>query len=153
MTESIVELSQYSLKVGKRFLLKNITWNIKKGENWLLFGLNGCGKTTLLSAIAGYKTGQNGTLKVFGESYNENNILPFRQRFAFVSSSFYDKIYTTEAIINIVLSGKTGLLGLDGVPMSQDIKRAYSLLERFHLKGEKTILIKLYRKGSGKVYC
>lgn len=147
MEESVIKLLQFSLKTGNRYLLKNITWDIQKGENWLLYGLNGCGKTTLLSAIVGYKTGQQGELQVFGEAYNRDNILSFRQKIAFVSSSFYDKLYTSEAILNIVLSGKQGLLGLDHFPLPEDIQKAYRLLEQFHLKGREDHSYQTLSKG------
>ncbi|MBR2009885.1 MAG: ATP-binding cassette domain-containing protein, partial [Peptococcaceae bacterium] len=35
-------------------ILKNIDWQVEAGEHWIILGLNGCGKTTLLEMINGY---------------------------------------------------------------------------------------------------
>lgn len=61
--EVIVEIEGLSFKVGKRYLLDHINWKIKKGENWVVFGMNGSGKTTLLSMIAGFGNPTIGVIK------------------------------------------------------------------------------------------
>lgn len=53
MSKKAVEVENLYIASGNRYLLQNINWQINEGENWILFGENGCGKTTLLSAIAG----------------------------------------------------------------------------------------------------
>lgn len=60
---AILKAENLSLKNGSKYILKDLNWEVKSGENWVLFGLNGCGKTTLLSILAGYKSGN------FGETY------------------------------------------------------------------------------------
>ena len=45
---AIVNIKNLNYKVGQRYLLRDITWEIKKGERWMVFGLNGSGTTTLL---------------------------------------------------------------------------------------------------------
>lgn len=82
MSEHIVSVQHLSCKVGNRYLLKDINWQIKRGDNWILFGLNGCGKTTLLSVIAGYKASLQGEVAVFGEHYTEENWQALRRRIA-----------------------------------------------------------------------
>lgn len=37
----IVKLEEVGLKRNGQWILKNINWEIKKGENWILYGLNG----------------------------------------------------------------------------------------------------------------
>lgn len=37
---------------GKR-ILSNVNWQIRKGENWVVLGSNGSGKTTMLSTLLG----------------------------------------------------------------------------------------------------
>ena len=47
-------------------VLRNISFNVKKGEAVGLVGKNGCGKSTMLKTIAGVLTPTMGTVKVNG---------------------------------------------------------------------------------------
>ena len=134
MSENIIETSRLSVKIGHRYILHDIDWQVKKGEHWVVFGLNGSGKTTLLSIIAGFKEPTSGQLKIFGQSYSNSNILDFRQRIGWVSASFYDKLYTRESALDIVLSGKFGTLGIRGAVEDEDVRLAKRLLCELKLR-------------------
>ena len=124
----IVKTSNLSCQSGFRYLLKEINWEVKRGEHWAVLGMNGSGKTTLLSIIAGFKQHTAGDLLVFGEHYTNDNILAFRKRIGWVSASFFDRFYTKESALNIVLSGKCGTLGIDDRITRTDVRRAKMLL-------------------------
>ena len=66
MTQPIIDAQDLSKKVGQRYLLKDITWQVQPGEHWCIFGLNGCGKTTLLSILAGFQQPTSGKLSILG---------------------------------------------------------------------------------------
>ena len=70
-----VKIEKMSCVAGNRYLLQNIDWEIHKGDHWLLFGMNGCGKTTLLSIVAGFKKHDTGRVELFGKPFNEQNTL------------------------------------------------------------------------------
>lgn len=132
--DKIIDIEKLSLKAGYRYLLKDITWQVKPGEHWVVFGMNGCGKTTLLSLLAGYKQATSGRLSVLGEQYNSENIIDLRKRIAWVSGSFFEQKFTKESALDIVLSGKTGALGRDQYSITNyDIKKAKHLLKELHL--------------------
>ena len=131
---AIVNVKNLNYKSGNRYLLKNIDWQIQRGENWILFGLNGCGKTTLLSIIAGYKGFLDGDVQVFGESYTEKNILQFRNKIAWISSSFFDRYYSSESVLNIVLSGLFGTFGLQNYITAEDVQKAKQLLKALRIE-------------------
>ena len=59
----IISAENLSCLSGSNYLLHDINWNINRGDQWVVFGRNGCGKTTLLSIIAGYKGFSGGTLR------------------------------------------------------------------------------------------
>lgn len=130
----VIKTKGLGLKLGRRYLLRDVDWQVNKGEHWLVFGMNGCGKTTLLSIIAGFQKFTHGTLEVFGENYKKENILNFRKRIGWVSGSFFDKRYTSESVLDIVLSGKFGTLGVDFDISDDDVKKAKILLQEFNLK-------------------
>lgn len=51
--ESIIRMIDVNISYGEKQVLKNISWEVKAGEKWLLQGHNGSGKSTLLSLITG----------------------------------------------------------------------------------------------------
>ena len=109
-------------------MLKKIDWDIKQHENWLLFGLNGCGKTTLLSVIAGYGNYTSGTVEVLDMAYSEDTTQQIRSKIGFVSSSFFTKYFKYETVLHVVLSGLTGTLGVNFKISNQDVIRVKKLL-------------------------
>ena len=52
----ILEVKDLTVKVEGKPILKGVTFSLKSGENYVLFGPNGSGKTTLLSTIMGLPT-------------------------------------------------------------------------------------------------
>ena len=71
--ESISGLKEYIIKMLKRELmfqeflaLKNINFNVKRGESWGLIGKNGSGKSTLLKLISGIIRPYQGNVTVNG---------------------------------------------------------------------------------------
>ena len=133
MPDEALAVNGLSVKTGQQYLLKDITWRVPQGENWIVFGMNGCGKTTLLSVLAGFKQPTAGDVRVLGQSYSPDNILALRQRIGWVSGSFFEQKYTKEYAQDIVLSGKFGTLGLGRPITDGDRKRARSLLKALHL--------------------
>ncbi|GGH07145.1 ATP-binding cassette domain-containing protein [Sphingobacterium alkalisoli] len=51
--DTIVRLSGVHIRYGEKNVLKNVSWEVKVGEKWVLQGPNGSGKSTLLSLING----------------------------------------------------------------------------------------------------
>lgn len=131
----IISVENLSLKNGSKYIIKELNWSIQPGEKWVLFGLNGCGKTTLLSILAGYKTGSEGKNFIFGQNVNEENFIDLRKKIGFVSSSFFDQYLNREIVLDIVLAGKYGTLGFqEDEPSSRDIRKANSILKKFGLE-------------------
>jgi len=136
VSETVIKAESLGYRTGHRYLLKDINWEVKQGQHWVIFGMNGSGKTTLLSVIAGFKKQTDGSLTVLGQNYGEHNVLQLRKRIGWVSSSFFDKYFTKESALYIVLSGLSGTFGLDGDIKDEQIVLAKQLLTRLGL-GEK----------------
>ena len=60
-----------TLAAGARTLLRDVTFEIARGELAVLLGPNGIGKTTLLRALAGVLTPQNGCVAIGAEPIAE----------------------------------------------------------------------------------
>src|SRR5580704_9044339 len=48
-----VSLRHVGLRLGGRSVLKDLSWQIRPRERWVLLGANGAGKTQLLKILAG----------------------------------------------------------------------------------------------------
>lgn len=143
----IIDVHGLSCKSGNNYLLHDVNWKVYPGEHWVVFGLNGSGKTTLLGAVAGFQPYTHGTLRVFGEEYSDENIFRLRRRIGFVSSSFFDKVVAEEAVINIVLSGLFGSLGVRGKVSDRARVEAEMLLATFGLEEKIDYPFKMLSKG------
>lgn len=51
--ESVVRLENVQVGYGGKRILNDLTWKVRPGEKWALFGQNGSGKSTLLSLLYG----------------------------------------------------------------------------------------------------
>lgn len=142
-----IDLQNVSCKAGATYLLHNINWHIQNGEKWIVFGENGSGKTTLLSLITGYKRISNGNMYLFGESFQPEQTIAYRKRIGLVSTSLLGKILRNESVLGIILSGKTGTLGLSEKIKNQDLVNARKLMDVFCISNKKDIPFCLLSKG------
>ena len=129
----MIQAEQITIKRGLRPVVNDISWEIGRNERWILFGLNGCGKTTLLRAMAGYLGVNKGTIMLDDKPLNKETKHEWRMRSGFVSSSFFNQCYRTEPVLDIVLSGLTGHLGVTGQVSAADVVRAKNLLRTLGL--------------------
>lgn len=131
--EPVIFVQNMSCRVGNRYLLRQINWEVRQGESWVVFGQNGSGKTTLLSILAGFRGHTEGSVKVFGKIFDNETVLAIRRHIGWVSCSFFDNRYSKEAVLDIVLSGVSGTLSPDGSCTNRDVIRAKALLEQLQV--------------------
>jgi len=62
-----LELEDVALGYGGRALISGLSLQLGTGEIGCLLGVSGCGKTTLMRAIAGFEPVQGGTIRITGE--------------------------------------------------------------------------------------
>jgi len=72
MSAPVVHITNLNLRYNQKTVLQDLNWTIKKGENWLLCGKSGSGKTSLAKAIAGLIR-FGGTI---GTNYDPDSTLP-----------------------------------------------------------------------------
>lgn len=51
--DNALVFNNIKVKYGKRVILKDLSWRVRRGEKWALLGENGSGKSTLLSLVSG----------------------------------------------------------------------------------------------------
>lgn len=72
MKGSSVRVEDISKNFGSFTALRQVSFEIKKGEFFSLLGPSGCGKTTLLRIIAGFEDPDSGAVLL-----DETNVIPF----------------------------------------------------------------------------
>lgn len=143
----VIKADKLCCQSGTHYLLKDISWEVKQGDHWIVFGLNGSGKTTLLSAIAGYKQPTDGVLEVFAQRYSDDNIFELSKQIGWISASFFDKYYTGETVLNIVLSGMFGTLGISDAITDADVIRAKELMQQWNIAHKSDMPFSMLSKG------
>lgn len=76
MTESVLQLSNINKHFGNYQALKNVSFQLNKGEVHCLVGENGCGKSTLIKIISGVYTPDDGAKIVINQNEAVNKITP-----------------------------------------------------------------------------
>ena len=51
MSSEVLHYEDVKFRRDGREILKGVDWHVEEGENWALLGLNGAGKSTMLSMI------------------------------------------------------------------------------------------------------
>ena len=68
--ENIVTVQNFRMDFGPKTVIKDLSFDVKKGEIFGLLGSNGSGKTTTIRALLGFYTPTSGKLLIDGKPYN-----------------------------------------------------------------------------------
>jgi NitT/TauT family transport system ATP-binding protein len=62
----MIEIENLTFRYGARGIpvFQDFSWRVEPGEMWSIIGASGCGKTTLLTLIAGLRRATSGTIRV-----------------------------------------------------------------------------------------
>jgi len=68
--KNIVEVKNFKMVFGNKTVIKDLSFEVKKGEIFGFLGANGSGKTTTVRALLGFYPATAGELLVDGKKYN-----------------------------------------------------------------------------------
>jgi ABC-type molybdenum transport system ATPase subunit/photorepair protein PhrA len=91
-TRLVVEVTGLSVERDGTTILDGVEWRVRRGQNWVILGANGSGKTSLLKSLAGYLMPSSGDVSVLGERFGESDWRELRKHIGLVSSSIGQKI-------------------------------------------------------------
>ena len=138
--KEILNYKNITFKRDGRKILKDINWKVCESENWALLGLNGSGKSTILSMIPAYTFATSGELSVFGKTFGSCVWNDVKTKVGFVSSTlnnFSDRL-NTQTLSEVVLSGKYNSIGIYQEITQQDREEANKIIDDFKLTQLKT---------------
>jgi molybdate transport system ATP-binding protein len=114
LSDTIVEMRDIEISYGSHIVQQHLNWTIKRGEKWALQGLNGTGKSTLLSYIfADNPQSYAKDIALFGRQRGTGEgIWDIKKRIGFTSSEMH--LYYREPVscLKIVESGFFDSIGL-----------------------------------------
>ncbi len=113
-SDSVVEFNNVTIRYDKHTILSEITWQMKRGEQWALSGENGAGKSTLLSLIcADNPQGYACDIKLFGRKRGSGeSIWDIKRNIGYVSPEMHRSYCESAPCIEIVASGLHDTIGL-----------------------------------------
>lgn len=117
-----LEIIGVSKSFGNSQILKDINIAVNKGEFVVLFGPNGCGKTTLLNIIAGITLSDCGEVKINGKTRSKENI-------GYVFQNYRDSLLPWKKNIENI----TFPLELKNVPRKKRLLKAKRLVKELGL--------------------
>jgi phospholipid/cholesterol/gamma-HCH transport system ATP-binding protein len=99
--EAVIKIENLRKSFGNQEVLKNVSLNLYNGENLVILGKSGTGKSVLIKCIIGLLSTDSGSIKVFEENVNELNrkeLDKLRQKigFLFQSGALYDSMTVRE---------------------------------------------------------
>jgi phospholipid/cholesterol/gamma-HCH transport system ATP-binding protein len=99
--EVIIEIKNLKKSFGSKDVLTDINLTVHRGENVVVLGRSGQGKSVTIQCIVGMLTPDAGTLKVFGEEVaelNDQELKELRMKigFLFQSGALYDSMTVRE---------------------------------------------------------
>lgn len=127
----VIQMENAFLMKDGKWILKDINWTVNKGESWVIYGLNGAGKTALLNTLCSYHFPTKGKVTVLGREFGKVMLGDqLRQQIGLVSSSLQQKFYQADNSFEIVLSGAYASIGLYQKPTDEIREKAISLLDQ-----------------------
>jgi len=110
----VVRMRNVNVSYNGEKVLKNINWEIRAGEKWLLYGPNGAGKTTLLSLIsADNPQGYSNDIILFDQKRGSGeSIWDIKRKIGFVSPELHHYFLRRKSIYKPAKGEATSYGGL-----------------------------------------
>jgi molybdate transport system ATP-binding protein len=114
LAETLVAMKNVTVKYDSTIALNNISWAMRSGQNWVILGPNGCGKTTLLNLItADNLQAYANKIYLFGKRRGSGeSIWDIKERIGMMSSEFQIRYRRSITAFEVVLSGFFDSVGL-----------------------------------------
>ena len=137
--DTLITLKNVNVSYNDRPILKNITWEIGRGEFWELSGNNGSGKTTILSMITGENPkGYGQELYLFGyKKGSGESVWDIKKNIGYFTPTMTDKFTGYHSLEHMMISGILDSVGLYVRPTEAQLRLAkewLQLINMWHLK-------------------
>lgn len=119
---------------GDRWIVREIDWQVQAGECAALLGANGSGKSTIARMICGYVWPTVGRVSVSGSPLGAVEMNLLRERVRLVQSAGPFDADPGMTVRDVVMSGRSGTIGLFGSGTDNLRARADTLIDEVGLR-------------------
>jgi putative ABC transport system ATP-binding protein len=81
----MIRFENVDIQFDGNYLFKNLTFDVKRGEKFLIYGESGIGKTTIFRLLLGFESPQVGMVYFDGRKLDVATVWDVRRRVAYVS--------------------------------------------------------------------
>lgn len=141
--ETLIELKEVSIHYGEKQILKNLSWEIRAGEKWLLQGPNGSGKSTLISLLIGENPqAYSQNIFLFGRKRGSGeSIWDVKRPIGFVAPELPRYFPSNQTCRKVILSGFFDTMGLFKKTTPDQESKADAWIKLFELDPVKDLPI------------
>jgi molybdate transport system ATP-binding protein len=131
----LIELTDVDLYVEYRAVLKQLNWQLRRGEHWAVFGANGAGKSSFLKLLYGdLAPALGGSIKRAGCPPG-TPISEWKRRVGLVSPELQTMYLVDVSVLELVASARHSSIGLVDALTRAEQRDARKWLEFFELEG------------------
>jgi ABC-2 type transport system ATP-binding protein len=97
-TTPVIDVERLNVSYGDFHAVKDLSFQVRKGELYALLGTNGAGKTSALETIEGHRTAASGVVRVFGHSPRDRAAVRPRTGIMLQESGFSPDLTVRESV-------------------------------------------------------
>jgi iron complex transport system ATP-binding protein len=131
------ELEGVSVVRNGTTIVRDINWTVPTGENWVLLGANGIGKSTLMNIISTRMFPTTGSVRILGRQLGKVDVFELRKHIGILGADLTTLFLRDETVLNVVRTAIHSMTGIWGDERDADLftpadtERARYLLELF----------------------
>lgn len=131
----MISLQHLTLRREQSLILDDVSLDMKPGENWVILGRNGSGKTTILEMMTGYLFPSSGSVEVLGYKFGQCDVREVRKEIGYIGPSLMEKLSLSDPVWEVVATGAYAYLRFYQAIPQQVKEQAIKLLEDMNLGG------------------
>jgi len=114
-------------------ILDGINWEVHHGQQWVVLGANGSGKSFLMNIVSSYLHPSDGKVFLLGYELGKVNVWNLREKIGVVSDSLQAAYTGSVKVLDVVCSGFFSSVGLYVEQEDWMDAKAMQVLESLHM--------------------
>lgn len=129
----MIHLQNIYLRRENKQILEDVNLRTTAGEQWVVLGRNGSGKTTILELITGYMFPSSGRVEVLGYTYGACDVREVRKEIGYIGQSMIEKLNLSDPVWEVVATGEYAFLRFYQRIPDEVVTKARGMLEQLEI--------------------